>query len=266
MQTAIARSRPWLRTLGIFAFAVLASCGAVLVAIPPRAHSSMSLASRPNWILAGALPTSRDFPSNWGYGISGEVQRTVISEAPATSTPPNRLPRSVYTTQACKNVPSILNHSGAAFGPVASVDRATALQARMAALMDNDATGATVDDTPSASLEIWVVHDGPAEVAKYLDWLGRCDSYDVANYDYQGRMSKVTVTTAVEAGRTDGADVVATVTRRFINNGGGKPATYHVTYYAVRGVILECSIFMEGADRSLVQLRAAQTVQRLRAL
>lgn len=90
----------------------------------------------------------------------------------------------------------------------------------------------------------------------------------MANYDFNGRLKdKRSATTVLDDHWTDNAVVAIVVTRTFVTAGSDEtPATYHVSYYALRGVILECSVYMENAgDRELVQRRASQTLQRLRA-
>lgn len=57
------------------------------------------------------------------------------------------------------------------------------------------------------------------------------------------------------------------VTRTFTTADGRDPSsTYHVAYYAVRGVLLECTSYLQGADLDLVRQLATRTVQKLRAL
>ena len=106
------------------------------------------------------------------------------------------------------------------------------------------ATVASSDEPePNARFIIWPRPDGPALIVNYLDWLGRCGS------------------TRVDARSADGADAAVAVTRSSASAG-----TYHVMYYAVRGVLLECATNLEGADVDLVKRLGAQTLQRLRAL
>jgi hypothetical protein len=174
-----------------------------------------------------------------------------------------------YGTAACTAIPKILDHSGEAVGPRLGVDHATQLRAQEPGLMDDDATGQRGESGPNASLAIWVDTDGPAQIADYVDWLGHCGSYQVTNYNQDGSIkNKRIVTTVVEGRAVNGPGASVTVTRMFTSPGGGKaPMTYHVNYYAVRGVILECSIYdMGSADGELVRRQAAQTLQRLRAL
>jgi hypothetical protein len=255
--------------VGAAALTVLAACGVIVLAVPSRAHSLTSLESRSNWVLADALPASNDFPADWGYHISGPLQRTGAFHANASSTPQPGVPRAVYSPTACTGIPKILNHSDSNVGPEMSVDRYTRLSVATAALMDSDATGELDEQGPRAQFAIWIRPGGPALIADYVDWLHRCDSYDVTNYDGTGTLkSERNVHTVVEGRSADGADAAVTVTRTFAPVSGRKPATtYSVTYYALRDVILECTTYqMDGPGGSLVHRRAVETLQRLRAL
>lgn len=262
------RGQPWPRVVGAVALAVLAACGAVVLVIPRHA-SAPSLASRSNWVLAGVLPTSHDFPADWGYSLHGALRSTAIADTPTSGAPQPGIPRAVYAPEPCTPIPKMLDHTGAAMGPGMNVDRSTTLRAAYAALADADATGERSPTGPNADLTIWVVPDGAARIANYVDWLGRCGSYQVTNYDGDGTFkNRRHVHTVVEGRSADGADAAVTVTRTFITPGDRQPlVSYHVTYYALRGVILECASHdMKSADRDLVQRRVAETLRRLRAL
>jgi hypothetical protein len=228
------------------------------------AHSA-SLATRSNWALAATMPTSRDFPAGWGYQLFGWLPRAHPADT-VTPTPPPAGPGAVYAPAACANVPKILSRSGAALAGEVGVNRYTELFAWGAESLEAPATGDSERRGPNARLWIWLAPDGPARIANYLDWLDNCDSYHVTNYGVRGEVrNERTVATAVEARSPDGS--YAAVTRTFTLVGGHEPPlTDHVSYYAVRGVILECWIYMDGSDRDLVRQRAAQTLQRLRAL
>lgn len=101
-----------------------------------------------------------------------------------------------------------------------------------------------------------------------MDWLNRCGSYQVTNHFLDGTVkNERTVTTEVEALSAGGADAAVAVTRTFTTADGRDPSsTYHVAYYAVRGVLLECTSYLQGADLDLVRQLATRTVQKLRAL
>jgi hypothetical protein len=271
VKTAIARSLPGPRLVGAAALLVLGACGVALLVSP--AHSA-SLASRSHWVLATALPTSGDFPADWGYQLSGWFPRAQTSATTESSTPPPTGPRAVYAPAACSTIPKLLSRSGAALAAKAGVDRYTESFIYSAQLWDAPATGESDRLGPNAELFIWVVPDGPAQIANYLDWLHHCGSYQVTNYGFGGRFkNRRTVTTAVESRSPDrtaaGGAVAVAVARTFTTTAGDSeaPATYHVSYSAVRGVILECTIYnFDGADRDLVKQRAAATLARLRTL
>ncbi|KZS70578.1 hypothetical protein LAUMK35_04227 [Mycobacterium pseudokansasii] len=261
--------RSWPYLVAGAALAMLGACGVTVLVIGPRANSSTSLASRADWVLAGALPSSDDFPADWGYSLSGWLRRSSLSETTASSTAPQLGPRAVYEPAQCTKIPQLLTHSGAALAAELDVDRYTQLIARDARIWDWPATGETDEHGPNAHFEISVVPDGPQRIANYLDWLGRCGSYQVTNYDFNGRFKDHrSATTVLQDHWTDDAVVAAVVTRTFVTADSHEPpATYLVSYYALRGVILECSVHMETTgDRELVQRRAAETLHRLRAL
>ncbi len=268
-QPAGARGQPWPRVVGAIALAVLGACGLIVLVVPPRGRPATSLVSRSNWVLAGALPASHDFPADWGYSLYAPLRRTPVSDNYLATDWRPGVPRMHYGTAACAAIPKILDHSGEGVGPRLSVDRSTQLWAQEPGLMDDDATGQRGESGPNASLAIWVDTDGPARIANYVDWLGHCGSYQVTNYNQDGSIkNKRIVNTAVEGRAVNGPGASVTVTRTFTTpDGRTAPMTYHVSYYAVRGVILECSIYdVTGADSELVQRGAAQTLQRLRAL
>jgi hypothetical protein len=165
-------------------------------------------------------------------------------------------------------VPKLQDHSGAALAAYLQVDRYTQLFVQEADPPDGPATGETHEHGPNSRLAIWTVPDGPARIANYLDWLSRCGSYHVTNYDNGGRVkNERTVNTEIQTRSASGADAAAAVTRTFTTLKSRDPAsTYHVVYYAVRGVLVECTIYMEGSDVDVVKRAAAQTLDRLRAL
>lgn len=260
--------QPWPRVVGAIALVVLGACGVTVLATEPGSKAvSASLTAQADWSLATALPASADFPPDWGYSLSGRLQRAAAT-TDALPPPPNPSPTAVYTPDTCGSIPKVLDHSGAALAAYVQVDRYAQLFVQDAPPPDAAATGEGREHGPNSRFAIWVVADGPARVANYLDWLGRCGSYRVTNYFLDGRVkNQRNVTTAVEARSADGADAAVTVTRTFTTIGSRDPAsTYHVAYYAVRGVLLECTMYMEGADLDQVKRLAAQTVNKLRAL
>jgi hypothetical protein len=262
------RPHPWPRVVGAVAVAVLGACGATLLVVGPRSDhgtaSATSLLSRSDWDLATALPTSADFPADWGYSLAGRLQRTT----PSSVAPKPGPAAAVYTPAECGTVPKILNQSGASLAAYVQVDLQTQIYVQDAVPADAAATGERREHGPNTRYAIWTVPDSQARVADYLQWLGRCASYRVTNYDRGSELKdERTVTTVVDARSADGADAAVAVTRSFTTSGShDPPSTYHLLYYAVRGVLLECSIYMDGGDADLVKQVAARTVQRLRAL
>jgi hypothetical protein len=255
------------------AFAVLTACGVTLWLIAPRpneAHAaSASLLSRSDWVLATALPTSGDFPADWGYALAGRLRRAAPTGTATSSTPPRPRPATAaYEPAACAELPKILDQSSGVLAAYVQVDRYTQIFVQDAVPADAAATGERREHGPNARFSIWAVPDSQARIAGYLDWLGRCGSYRVTNYDRASDIkSERTVTTQVEAPSDDGADAAVGVTRTFTPTGSiDPPSTYHVAYYSVRGVLLECTIYVEGADADMVRQVAAHTLQKLRDL
>lgn len=264
-----ARSQPWPRVVGATAVAVLGVCGAaVLMAAPCPDNAPTHLASRTDWALATALPASADFPSDWGYSLTGRLRRAATPDPSALNAAPRQDPSAVYEPGTCADIPKVLDHAGGALAAYVQVDRYAQLFVQDAAAADFAATGEGHEHGPDARFAIWVVPDTTVWVANYVDWLGRCGSYRVTNYFFDGRVkNRRSVTTQVGMRSADSADAAVMVTRTFATLGSRDPSsTYHVTYYAVRGVLLECTIYMEGPDLDLVQKLAGQTLQRLRAL
>jgi hypothetical protein len=262
------RRHPWPRVAGAGALAVIGACGATLLAIGPRSEQQKaapgSLLSHSDWDLATALPTSADFPEDWGYSLAGRLRRAT----PSSVAPKPGPAAAVYSPSECGTVPTILNQSGAVLAAYVQVDRQTQIYVQDAVPADAAATGERREHGPNTRFAIWTAPDSPARIANYLQWLGRCASYRVTNYDRGSeRKDERTVTTVVDARSADGADAAVAVTRSFTPSGShDPPSTYQVLYYAVRGVLLECSVYMDGDDAGLVKQVAARTVQRLRAL
>jgi hypothetical protein len=260
--------RGWPAVVGAAAFVVLGVCaGMVLIAAPP-AGQRPGLASRSNWALAAALPPAEDFPADWNYTISGALRRILTPDSVASSGVPRPGPRAVYEPSACTDIPSILNHFGAALGPQVGVDESHDLVAANAELTDALATGQTSDQEFNAYIQLWVVPDGPARIANYVAWLSRCGTYQVTNYGFQGELlDTLSATTAIDSRVTDGADAAAAVSITFaVVSNPSLHRTYHVVFYAVRDVVVECRMYMQGKDIDVVKRRATQTVQKLRAL
>jgi hypothetical protein len=240
----------WPRAVGAVALAVLGACGATLLVVPSR---SSSLTSRSNWDLATVLPSYRDFPASWNYELEGTVRRA----APANNAAPRH--PAVYAPAECGNVPTILGlYETSRFAAMVRVDPST-----------DDIASATVlsSDEPNlnARFIIWPVPDGPALIANYLDWIGRCGSYSMSSAGPDNQTTDVrTVSTTVD---NHSADAVAVTRYSDETVGSQNPSsTYHVVYYAVRGVLLECATNLNGHDVDLVKRLAAHSLKKLHAL
>lgn len=260
-----ARDRPWPQVVGVAAVVVLGICGAVLLV---RAPHDSSLASRTNWALATALPTSVDFPQDWGYSLTGRLQRAPSTAAPSPTPTVSTAAAAEYAPVDCGTIPHLLDHSGAALAAFVHVDRYAQLFVQDAPPADAAATGESHEHGPNARFAIWVVPDGPAQITHYLNWIGRCGSYRVTNHFLDGEVkNRREVATSVESRSADGADAAVVVTRKFTPVTGRDPASsYHVEYYAVRGVLLECTIYLEGVELQQVKGVAAQTLRKLHSL
>ncbi|CAM4349280.1 hypothetical protein MB901379_02680 [Mycobacterium basiliense] len=263
------RGQPWPYLVGAIALAVLAACGLVLlVTAPPSNSGSMNLATRSNWALATTLPASADFPADWGYSLTGRLQRASPADSAMLSAPPNAGPAPHYEPVACGSIPRILDHSGDALAAYVQVDRYAQLFVQDAPAAYFAATGEGREHGPNARFAIWVVPDASTRITNYVDWLSHCSSYQVTNYFLDGQAkNRRSVTAQVEERFATGADAAVAVSRTFTTASSRDPAlTYHVMYYAVRGVLLECTIYLEGSDLNLVHTLATQTMHRLRAL
>ncbi|PQM44201.1 hypothetical protein C1Y40_05639 [Mycobacterium talmoniae] len=151
-----------------------------------------------------------------------------------------------------------------------SVDRITdPLWIATAAGADASATGETDNAGPAAHFMIWAVADAPTLIAEYRAWLTRCGSYHVTAHDLpdQARHDRA-ATTVIDADPVTDADAAIAVTRSFVatDDGDTTSSTHHVSYFAVRGLLLEATTTMDGGDVDLVARLAAQTVWKLHAL
>lgn len=258
--------RPWPRVVGALALAVLGACGVMLLAVPSLSDTT-DLASHSDWVLATALPTSTDFPPDWGYSLTGRLQRAAASDPATLSVQPDAGPAATYEPDMCGAIPKILNHSGDSLAAYVQVDRYAQLFVQDAPASDFAATGEGREHGPNARFALWVNSDAAEQVGNYQHWLDRCGSYRVTNYYVDGQVKdRRTVSTQIQSHAARDADAAVTVTRTFATIGSRDPAsTYQVSYCAVRGVLLECTIYMEGAERDLVQRLADQTLRNLRA-
>jgi hypothetical protein len=265
-------ARQWCRAVSAVALTVIGACGAAVLVNPPRSGTgppSASLASRSSWVLATALPTSADFPADWGYSRTAQLRRETAPDGPLAKPASARpSPAADYLPAACGAIPKILDQSsGAAPAAYVQIDRDTHTSAQVAP-PNAPATGEGPEHGPDAHFAIWVVPDPAARIADYRYWLGRCASYRVINYDSDDEaVNERAVTTVVRAPAAGGAEAGVAVTRSFTTVSSHEPpSTYHVEYYALRGVLLECSIHMEGADADIVTAVAARTLRNLQAM
>nr|WP_306439432.1 hypothetical protein [Mycobacterium simiae] len=132
----------------------------------PRAHStSASLASRTNWNLAAALPASADFPVDWGYSLTGRLQRNATSPVAGAAAPRPQRPEALYAPSPCSGVPKVLNHFGDNLAAYVQVDRYAQLVVPDAPPADAAATGEGREHGPNARFAItdfpasWTVSD-----------------------------------------------------------------------------------------------------------
>lgn len=262
-------SQPWPRIVGAVALLVIGVCGATLLISPRIKASTGSLSSHSNWALATALPVSSDFPSDWGYALTGRLERPVPSTSGTLSPPPPAGAAAAnYAPEQCGILPQILDHPSTSLAAFVHVDRYAQLFVQDAPPADAASTGESHEHGPNARFAIWVVPDGTAQIANYLGWLNQCGNYHVTNHFLDGQVkNRREVVTTVESRSAPGADAAAVVTRKFTPTAGHDPAsTYHVEYYAVRGVLLECTVYLEGAELDQAKQVAARTLQRLRSL
>ncbi|HEU0191080.1 MAG TPA: hypothetical protein VFR17_07410 [Mycobacterium sp.] len=258
--------KTWPRAVGAVALVVIAACGALVLTTPAKRGS---LVSRSNWSLSTALPPRSDFPADWDYSVSGLV---------GWAFPPSRSPQGAaataghaarYTPEACGDVPTILTGPGRYVAHVRADHDPDPWWIAKAVPPDAAATGETDEHGPTASFVIWAVDDGPALITDYLRWLRRCRSYQVAAEDpFTHETHERAVSTVIDKTSDGHADAAVAVTRWFVTTGDGHApsSTYRVSYYAVRGLLLECSTNVDGSGAEMVGKLAGQTVQRIGAL
>jgi hypothetical protein len=241
------------RALSAIALTVLGVCAATIAALPARPESLRSLS---NWHLAELLPTADDFPPDWNYGLTGAVHRSVPGHAPRSAPTPAR----DYVPPSCGPDPAIAElDSGTGDAARVYVDRDTDEIARPRLLGEEN-------PDPHAEIVIWPVSDGRARIAKYVDWLHTCGRYTINSLDplhHTPRTSAITAT--IDSRPVDGDDVSLAFTRSStqIAPRPGSAIVTHVTYYWVRGVLLECSTNLSGAVGDVVNHVVAQTLQKL---
>ncbi len=252
----IGRCRISSRWLCAVALVVLGACGAVIVAVPSRPESLQSL---PNWDLARLLPGIHEFPQDWNYSLRGPMRRTTPQNAAAAPTAGTSAPALTYTPGECAQVPEIVQLFGSSsYAAMVHVDRQTDEIAR-AVLISSD------EPEPNAHYAIWPVPDGPALIAKYVDWLARCGSYRVTSTDSGGHQGLRAVRTTIDSQADGNSALAVTRSTTVTAPGPSRPLIYHVTYSWVRGVLLECATNLVGTDADSVNHVLAQTLQRMRS-
>ena len=250
---------------------MLSVCGGLVLSNPP--YPEGSLLSRSNWFVATALPSRADFPPNFDYSLSGTLGR---AKPPASSAEDHAeaIPRPAeYTPDGCGDIPQLLASPGTHVASVRVYRDPEPWWIARAEPPDAAATGEIDVPGPTARFEILAVGDGRDLITKYLRWLRRCRTYDVATADpltdpLSAQTHERTVTTTLNRRPVGPADAALAVTRSFtpVDDPHRSPATYYVSYYAVRGLLLECTTNMTDSDVGLMKKVAAQTLRRLHAL
>lgn len=252
------------RMFAAAALAVLAGCGVLVLLTPPR---SAGLLGRSNWALADALPARADFPADWNYSVNGMIGwATPPSPAAESADAPNPIiPTVEYTPARCGELPAALAGAGTESASVRVDTTPVAIAKARFYWRDSVAAGDPQDDGPTADFAILAVGETSDLVGEYLDWLKRCNSYGVSVHypETQSDVDRLATTMVDEP--VEGAAL--TVTRSFRDLGSGAESlSYQISYYPVRGLLLQCRTNMTGADAELVHRLAVETVRKLRAL
>lgn len=241
---------------------MLGICGAfVLVSAAP----APDLVGRSNWVLAGALPSTADFPADWHYSVSGPLGWAEPPDAAPGGWP--RDPAPVYTPAQCGELPALFTATGSYIGYARAERPSAMLRADLVAPPDAAATGEQPDPGPIAYFQLTAPTDPASLLAGYRVWLAECGTYRVRATDpMSGATHDREVTTVLEEDPTAAEGLV--VTRRYVPVGAGEAAavTFAVRYYAVRGLLLETSTTLTGEDRELTARLADQAAERLQAL
>jgi hypothetical protein len=249
------RTRLGPRAVSAIALTVLGACAATIVAMPVRQDNLRSL---PNWQLAELLPTATEFPSDWNYGLAGLVHRTAPGHTPQSAPAPAR----DYVPPACRPTPVVAELDGGT-GDAASVyvdrDQEEIRRAHFVGEENGD---------PHGQIVIWPVSDGAARIAEYVDWLHTCGRYTITSLDPLHHTPQTRAVTATVDSRPDVGSEAGLAFTRSSRQTAPKPGpaiVTRVTYYWVRGVLLEYSTTLSGADGDVMNRVVAQTLQKLRA-
>lgn len=128
------------------------------------------------------------------------------------------------------------------------------------------ATGFIESAHPEMAFRIWAPGDAPASIDRYRDWLAGCGSYDVDFPDPRtGAHRHGTISTVIDADPDIPAEAAVTVTRS-LTAADTPTHTQHGGYYAIRGLLLECSTSMGSDQIDQFNRLCARTAERLRAL
>ena len=243
-----------IRAIAAIAAAVPGVCGATVLALP----APPNLLSYPNWTLATTLPPRDAFPPDWDYSVHGFLGRA-IPPAPAPAPPPT----AVFTPPECGQLPALLTAPGTAAATVSGSypdHPDQILVARPATAYDANATGEIDRTGPQTRFTLWAVTDGPGLIADYRTWLHGCAGYRVATAGHRR-----TVTTEIRDAPVARVDTALAITRTF-SGAGAAPRSYRVEFHPVRGLLLECSTTLTGADGDEMLRLASPTLRKLRGL
>ncbi len=249
------RRRGSQRGLAAVALATVGVCGLLLLMVPPP--SVNSLLSRSNWELATALPAIDAFPADWNYDLWSDI----VQPTPAATTGSGPLTTRGSVSQSvpagCGDVPTLVGlYDGVSrSAAMVHVDLRTDEIAK-AILASSD------EPEPNARFVIWRKPNGAQLIADYLGWIGRCGSYRVTSPPPDNHTTTVTTTVSVES--VTGTDAAVIATRSSISSEDSQ--TYHVMFYALRSVVLECATNLTGDQVDMVRRLADQTLHRLHTL
>lgn len=244
------------RLLGALALLVLAGCGvAAALSVGPTA----SLVGRSAWVLATTLPGGADFDPDWAYSVNAPLAYAT-TPVPAPATAPGG---PVFSPPHCAPLPDVLVIPGTRVASATAESEPRGLAIAVAAPAAA-ATGFIDSPRPDITFRIWVPEDAPASIQRYRDWLAGCGSYEVDFTDPGTSAHRHgTISTVIDTDPDVHAEAAVTVTRGLTES---DTHTQHVGFYAIRGLLLECSTSM-GADQ-IDQLNrlCVRTAERLRAL
>jgi len=246
------------RLLGVLALLVLAGCGVTALL---GVSAPASLAGRSNWALATTLPGAADVDPDWGYSLNAPLAYATAPPQPEALDSP--WPEPVLSPPHCAPLPDLLVIPGTRVVSVTaeSEPRGSAIAVAVPA---GAATGFIESPRPDMAFRIWAPADALTAVDRYREWLAGCGSYEVDFTDPRTSAHRHgTISTVIDPDPDVGAEASVTVTRSLTES---DTHTRHVGFYAIRGLLLECSTSM-GPDRVAELNRlCVRTAERLRAL